>query len=176
MRELIERVPWRNDEIVVWGKKHRQPRLSAWYGDKDCSYTYSGIRLEPIPWSAALLEIKRQVERLTQTTFNGALLNFYRDQRDSMGFHSDDEPELGPQPVIASLSLGERRTFILKHKSRKDLKPARIALESGSLLVMKGATQEHWKHGIDKETRQCGPRVNVTFRRIVRRERKAALD
>jgi alkylated DNA repair dioxygenase AlkB len=167
MQSLIERVPWRAEEVVVWGKKYPQPRLIAWYGDEGQSYTYSSIRLEPLPWNKTLLTIRDQLERLIEAKFNSVLLNYYRDHNDSMGFHSDDEPELGPQPVIASLSLGERRTFVLKHKARKDLKPAKIPLESGSLLVMKGATQQHWKHGIDKESKPCGPRVNLTFRRIV---------
>ena len=95
------------------------------------------------------------------------LLNYYRDQRDSMGMHSDDEPELGSNPTIASVSLGEQRTLVLKHKFRKELKPVHLPLDSGSLLLMKGATQHHWKHGINKESRPCGPRVNLTFRRIV---------
>jgi alkylated DNA repair dioxygenase AlkB len=167
LRSLIERVPWRAEEVMVWGKRHPQPRLIAWYGDRGRGYTYSGIRLEPLPWNETLLKIKDHLEHLTASMFNSVLLNYYRDQNDSMGFHSDDEPELGPQPVIASLSLGERRTFVLKHKNRKDLKPVKIALESGSLLVMKGDTQKNWKHGIDKETRPCGPRVNMTFRDIV---------
>jgi alkylated DNA repair dioxygenase AlkB len=167
LRSLIERVPWRAEEVVVWGKRHPQPRLIAWYGDKGRGYTYSGIRLEPLPWNKTLLQIKDQLEHLTASTFSSVLLNYYRDQNDSMGFHSDDEPELGPRPVIASLSLGERRTFVLKHKTRKELKPVKITLESGSLLVMKGDTQKNWKHGIDKETKPCGPRVNMTFRRIL---------
>jgi alkylated DNA repair dioxygenase AlkB len=167
LRSLIERVPWRAEEVMVWGKRHPQPRLIAWYGDRGRGYTYSGIRLEPLPWNETLLKIKDNLEHLTASMFNSVLLNYYRDQNDSMGFHSDDEPELGPQPVIASLSLGERRSFVLKHKNRKDLKPVKIALESGSLLVMKSDTQKNWKHGIDKETRPCGPRVNMTFRYIV---------
>jgi alkylated DNA repair dioxygenase AlkB len=100
--------------------------------------------------------------------FNSVLLNYYRDQRDSMGFHSDDERELGERPIIASLSLGEERTFILKHKTKKHLKTVRLILASGSLLLMKGGTQRYWKHGINKESRPCGPRVNLTFRRILR--------
>jgi len=102
------------------------------------------------------------LERLVRET----LLNYYRDHRDAMGFHSGDEPELGPEPVIASLSLGETRTLVLKHRRRKDLAPVRIPLHSGSLLVMKGATQHKWKHGINKVAQPCGPRVNLTFRRI----------
>jgi alkylated DNA repair dioxygenase AlkB len=94
------------------------------------------------------------------------LLKYYRDNKDSMGFHSDDEPELGERPVIASLSLGEERTFILKHKTLKAIPAVRLRLVSGSVLLMRGDTQRHWKHGIPKESRRCGPRVNLTFRHI----------
>lgn len=167
LRKLITDVPWRQESIVVWGKLYSQPRLIAWYGDPDCSYTYSGIMLAPLPWTDLLLGIKNRIETVSATTFNSVLLNYYRDNRDSMGFHSDDEPELGEIPVIASLSLGEERTLILKHKTNKFTKPVRLRLESGSLLLMKGETQRYWKHGLSKETRPCGPRVNLTFRRIV---------
>ena len=107
----------------MWGKQYSQPRLVAWYGDPDCSYTYSGITLAPLPWTGLLLDIKNRIECITATTFNSVLLNYYRDHRDSMGLHSDDEPELGTQPEIASLSLGEERTFVLKHRSNKVAKP-----------------------------------------------------
>ena len=119
------------------------------------------------PGRQALLDIKSRVEAVAGTDFNSVLLNYYRNHRDSMGLHSDDEPELGARPILASLSLGEERTFILKHKRDKALKPVRLKLASGSLLLMKGDTQRYWKHGIDKETRPCGPRVNLTFRRIL---------
>ena len=167
MSELIDEIPWRAENIVVWGKTYPQPRLIAWYGDVGKNYTYSGINLNPLPWTQALLDIKSRVEAVAGTDFNSVLLNYYRDHRDSMGLHSDDEPELGERPIIASLSLGEERTFILKHKRDKALKPVRLKLASGSLLLMKGDTQRYWKHGIDKETRPCGPRVNLTFRRIL---------
>ena len=167
LRQLIADVPWRQDDIVVWGKLYAQPRLIAWYGDRGADYTYSGVTLTPIPWTDLLLDIKRQVETVTAASFNSVLLNYYRDNRDSMGFHSDDEPELGPRPVIASLSLGEERTIILKHRVKKLAKPVRLRLASGSLLLMKGDTQRYWRHGILKETRPCGPRINLTFRRIV---------
>ncbi len=167
LRLLIAEVPWRQDKIVVWGKMYSQPRLVAWYGDPASDYTYSGIKLTALPWTDLLREIKRQVETATAASFNSVLLNYYRDNRDSMGFHSDDEPELGERPVIASLSLGEERTFILKHKTDKLVKPVRLRLASGSLLLMTGETQRYWKHGIAKETRACGPRINLTFRRIV---------
>jgi alkylated DNA repair dioxygenase AlkB len=168
MHQLIDEVPWRTEEIVVWGKAFRQPRLTAWYGDKDASYTYSGIHLEPLPWTNTLIDIKTRVETIAGTDFNSVLLNYYRNERDSMGLHSDDEPELGRRPIIASLSLGEKRTFVLKRKRRRDLKRVRLKLASGSLLLMKGETQHCWKHGIEKEKLPCGPRVNLTFRRIYR--------
>jgi alkylated DNA repair dioxygenase AlkB len=166
LRRLIDEVPWRAEKIVVWGRTYPQPRLIAWYGDAGMIYTYSGIQLTPLPWTGTLLDIKKQVEAAAGTNFNSVLVNYYRDHRDSMGLHSDDEPELGERPILASLSLGEDRTFILKHKRDKGLKPVRLKLASGSLLLMKGDTQRYWKHGIDKETRPCGPRVNLTFRRI----------
>ena len=167
LRKLIEEIPWREEEITVRGMRHVQPRLTAWYGDPGSCYRYSGIHLEPLPWTDTLQAIRRAVETAAHASFNSALLNYYRNNRDSMGFHSDDEPELGKEPVIASLSLGETRTFTLKHRRRKDVEPVRLPLESGGLLVMKGATQRNWKHGIAKQARPCGPRVNLTFRRIL---------
>lgn len=166
MRLLIRETPWRAEKIVVWGKTFSQPRLIAWYGDSGKNYIYSGIHLSPLPWTPALLAIKTRIEAVAGNTFNSVLLNYYRDHRDSMGLHSDNELELGERPSIASLSLGEERTFTLKHKTRTDLKSIRLKLASGSLLLMKGETQRHWKHGIYKQTCPCGPRVNLTFRRI----------
>jgi len=164
LQELIVSTDWRQEEITVYGKSYLQPRLSAWHGN--LSYSYSGIRLEPQPWTSTLLDLKSRVEALTGHEFNSVLLNYYRDQNDSMGMHSDDERELGSQPSIASLSLGEERTFLLKHKTRKDLKTTRLALPAGSLLLMRGDTQQYWRHGINKERHPCGPRVNLTFRAI----------
>ena len=155
MNQLIAEVPWRAENIVVWGRTYPQPRLIAWYGDPGKNYTYSGIQLEPLAWTHALLDIKSRIEAVAGTDFNSVLLNYYRDHRDSMGMHSDDEPELGERPILASLSLGEERTFTLKHRRAKALKPVRLKLASGSLLLMKGETQRYWKHGIDKETRVC---------------------
>ena len=166
MGHLIDEIPWHAENIVVWGRTYPQPRLIAWYGDPGTTYIYSGIRLTPLRWTQALLDIKSRVEAVARTDFNSVLLNYYRDHRDSMGLHSDDEPELGEQPILASLSLGEERTFILKHKRAKALKPVRLQLASGSLLLMKGETQHYWRHGIDKENHPCGPRINLTFRRI----------
>lgn len=110
--------------------------------------------------------IRDFVQTISNERFNSVLLNYYRNQNDRMGFHSDDERELGPAPSIASVSLGATRTFVLKHKNRTDLKPIRIELPTGSLLLMRGTTQKNWKHGIDKQAKPCGPRVNLTFRFI----------
>jgi alkylated DNA repair dioxygenase AlkB len=164
LQAIIDDTAWRQEEITVYGKPYLQPRLSAWYGD--LTYSYSGIRLKPLPWTPTLLDVKRRVETLVKHRFNSVLLNYYRDQNDSMGMHSDDERELGPQPAIASLSLGEERTFLLKHKSRKDLKTVKLALATGSLLLMQGQTQQYWQHGINKERSTCAPRINLTFRSI----------
>ena len=169
LRRLIAEVPWRQESIVVWGKSYLQPRLIAWYGDPGCSYSYSGIALSPLPWDPLLLELKDLVESISGSAFNSVLINYYRDHRDSMGLHSDDEPELGARPILSSLSLGQARTLTFKHKARKNVSPVKIRLASGSLLLMRGDTQHYWKHGIDKETRPCGPRVNLTFRQIVAR-------
>lgn len=166
LSHLIAEVPWRQEEVVVWGRRLPQPRLIAWYGDPGRSYAYSGIQLHPLPWTADLLDIKQRIEAAVGAAFNSVLLNYYRDNNDSMGFHSDNESELGERPVIASLSLGAERTFLLKHNS-KPVKTVRLRLLSGSLLVMRGETQRNWKHGIAKEARRCGPRVNLTFRRII---------
>ena len=167
LRDLMEQVPWRVEVINLWGKEYQQPRLAAWFGDADARYTYSGLSLDPLPWTDLLLTLRRHVEALAEASFNSVLLNYYRDHRDSMGMHSDDEPELGRNPVIASVSLGAQRTLVLKHKFRKELKSLQLPLDHGSLLLMKGATQHHWKHGINKISRPCGPRVNLTFRRIL---------
>lgn len=166
MQRLIEATHWRAEKIVVWGKTYPQPRLTAWHGDEGIVYTYSGIRFEAQPWTETLRDIKQRLEAVTGADFNSVLLNFYRNERDSIGLHSDDEPELGRQPIIASLSLGAERTFVLRHRSKKDLTPVRLKLASGSLLLMKGDTQHCWKHGIEKMKRPCGARVNLTFRRV----------
>jgi alkylated DNA repair dioxygenase AlkB len=160
-RLLIE-TPWREESVFVYGKRHLQPRLTAWYGD--ASYTYSGLRLEPLAWTALLLEIRTAVEAACGQRFNSVLLNRYRNERDGMGMHSDDEPELGNDPVIASLSYGATRSFILRHK--RDKRSVRLPLEDGSLLLMSGQLQRNWLHGINKSTRPLGERLNLTFRYI----------
>lgn len=165
LHSLIADSDWRQEEIIVYGKPYRQPRLTAWYGEQ--GYSYSGIRLEPRAWTPCLQAIRRRVEALTGQAFNSVLLNYYRDHNDKMGMHSDDEKELGPQPAIASLSLGEARRFLLRHKTRKDLQTIKLLLPSASLLLMLGDTQRYWRHGINAERHPCGARVNLTFRRIL---------
>ena len=164
LTHLVQYTKWRQELIRVYGKPYLQPRLSAWFGDK--SYRYSGIHLAPMPWTTQLLEIKSQVENLSGHFFNSVLLNYYRDQSDSMGMHSDDERELGPQPVIASLTLGETRDFLLRHKTDKRLKTIKLPLPAGSLLLMRGDTQRNWRHGIGRQKSTCGPRINLTFRNV----------
>lgn len=167
LARLVDETPWRTETITLWGKSYPQPRLSAWYGDPGNRYRYSGLDLDPLPWTALLSCLRGRVEAAAGCPFNSVLLNYYRDHHDAMGLHSDDEPELGPEPVIASLSLGETRTFVLRHRRRKDLAPVRIPLHSGSLLVMRGTTQANWKHGIPRQRSACEGRVNLTFRRIL---------
>ena len=169
LQTLVEETPWRTENIKIWGKSVPQPRLIAWYGDPGGTYSYSGIKLAPEVWTETILDIKQRIEALSQHHFNSVLLNYYRDHDDSMGYHSDDEPELGARPTIASLSIGEERRFQLKHRHRKDKPIISIPLPNGSLLIMRGQTQINWKHGIPKERRPCGPRVNLTFRLIVTR-------
>jgi alkylated DNA repair dioxygenase AlkB len=162
MRRLLDETDWRAEQIQVWGKLHMQPRLSAWHGE--ARYRYSGKTFDPLPFTPLQLHIKQAVEQATGRQFNSVLLNYYRDERDSMGFHADDERELGPDPAIASVSFGAPRTFILKH--RRLPKTVKLALGDGCLLLMAGALQRHWLHGINKERSARGPRINLTFRRI----------
>lgn len=161
-RRLRDETPWRQDSIVLFGKQHLQPRLTAWYGD--ASYTYSGLRLDPLPWTPLLAELRATVETTCGCRFNSVLLNYYRNERDSMGMHSDDEPELGPEPAIASLSLGATRSFKLRHKRNK--RTVKLDLHDGSLLLMSGSLQSNWLHGINKAARSLGERINLTFRFI----------
>jgi alkylated DNA repair dioxygenase AlkB len=166
LQKLMADTIWRQESVKIYGKTYQQPRLVAWYGDPGKKYDYSGISLTPLPWTDLLREIKRRIEDCTDTRFNSVFLNFYRDHNDSMGFHSDDERELGTEPAIASLTFGATRTFVLKHKKNADMATKKLPLEAGTVLLMKGATQRFWKHGIMKQTQPCGPRVNLTFRTI----------
>ena len=163
MARLVAETAWRAESIVLWGKRHPQPRLTAWHGD--ARYSYSGLDLEPLPFTPLLRDIKQAVEIATGLSFNSVLLNYYRNERDSMGMHSDDEPELGPEPAIASVSFGATRTFILRHRWSKQT--VKLDLTNGSLLLMRGKTQHFWLHGINKSARQIGPRLNLTFRKII---------
>lgn len=166
LRKLKEETKWRQESVRIYGKTYDQPRLVALYGDFGKRYDYSGIALFPLPWTDLLREIKRRIEDCTDATFNAVFLNLYRDHNDSMGFHSDDERELGKNPVIASLTFGATRTFLMKHKFRKDLATEKVPLAAGTVLLMKGPTQHNWKHGINKQTSHCGPRINLTFRTL----------
>jgi alkylated DNA repair dioxygenase AlkB len=163
LARLIAETAWRAETVTVFGKRHLQPRLTAWHGD--ARYTYSGLTLDPLPFTPLLLQIRAAVETATGHRFNSVLLNYYRDGGDSMGMHSDDEPELGAEPAIASVSFGATRGFILRHKRSK--RTLRLALEDGSLLFMGGKLQQNWVHGINKSAKPLGGRVNLTFRRIV---------
>jgi alkylated DNA repair dioxygenase AlkB len=161
---LHDEVDWRQEQIALFGKTHLTPRLSCWMGDPGTDYRYSNMTMRPTPWSEVVLEIKSAVEVATGHSYNSVLINYYRNGQDSNGWHSDDEPELGSMPVIASLSLGAARDFQLRHKTVKGLKH-NILLTPGSLLLMKGATQSHWQHHIPKRA-NAGKRINLTFRTI----------
>jgi alkylated DNA repair dioxygenase AlkB len=159
---LLAETAWRHETIVVYGKRHLQPRLTAWHGE--ASYTYSGLRLEALPMTPLLGQLRSAVEAATGHRYNSVLLNYYRDGADSMGMHSDDEPELGPHPAIASLSYGATRSFILRHKRSK--RTLKLDLADGNLLLMAGSLQKNWLHGINKTAKPTGPRLNLTFRYI----------
>jgi alkylated DNA repair dioxygenase AlkB len=162
---LLHEIPWQQDEIVVYGKTHLQPRLTALFGNEGKPYSYSNIVMQPHPWNSLLTFIKEEIESICATTFTTVLLNLYRDGKDSNGWHADNEKELGRNPIIASLSLGAPRVFHLKHNSINEMRQ-RIVLENGSLLLMKGETQHFWKHQIPKTAQEIGPRINLTFRTI----------
>lgn len=163
--QLNNEIPWQEDTIHVFGKEYQQPRLTALFGNEGKSYSYSNIKMEPHLWSPLLQKIKLVVEKSTNTKFTSVLLNLYRDGKDSNGWHADNEKELGLNPIIASLSFGAERVFQLKHNSIIGLKQ-NIILEHGSLLLMKGTTQHFWKHQIPKNSKNIGPRINLTFRVI----------
>ena len=158
-------VNWRQEEILILGQRRLVPRLVAWHGDAGAHYRYSGTDHEPEPWLPALTRIRERTASLTGARFNAVLLNLYRDGRDGMGWHADDEPELGRNPVIASVSLGAERRFCLRHRRRKALK-LDLLLPHGSLLCMSGATQHHWLHALPKTQRPVGERINLTFRLV----------
>ena len=164
-RNLRQGIAWRQEEIMIFGQRRLVPRLVAWHGDPGADYRYSGVLHQPAPWTPDLQRIRSAVEELSDWRFNSVLLNLYRDGRDGMGWHSDDEPELGAEPVIASVSLGATRRFCMRHRKRRK-EVHSIDLEHGSLLLMQGSTQHQWLHSVPKTTRPVGERINLTFRRV----------
>ncbi|MDZ4666913.1 MAG: alpha-ketoglutarate-dependent dioxygenase AlkB [bacterium] len=161
---LNTQIEWQQDTIKIYGKGHLIPRLNAWYGDAGKTYAYSGLHLEPHSWTAELLEIKASIEALSGASFNSVLLNLYRNGNHSMGWHSDDERELGKNPIIASVNFGATRSFHLRHKQEKSR--IKLDLYNGSMLLMKGQTQHHWQHQVPKTKKPLGPRINLTFRTV----------
>nr|WP_276584015.1 alpha-ketoglutarate-dependent dioxygenase AlkB [Pseudomonas sp. RIT-PI-AD] len=163
LARLLAETPWEQPRVNLHGREYPVPRRVAWYGDADAQYGYSGLRHQPLPWTALLAEIRARVEAEVGQAFNGVLLNYYRDGGDSMGWHSDAEPILGRNPVIASLNLGGTRRFDLRRRGHSRIQHS-LALSHGSLLVMSGPTQHHWQHQVAKTRASCAPRVNLTFR------------
>jgi len=162
---LKNNVPWQLDDITIFGKTFAQPRLTALYANNHRPYSYSNITMYPHVFNDELLQIKSSIEEIIPSEFTSCLLNLYRDGKDSNGWHSDDEKELGKNPIIASISLGQERFFHLRYKKDKTLKK-KLLLEHGSLLLMKGQTQHHWQHQIAKTSRKVEERINLTFRVI----------
>jgi len=164
--ELRARIAWSQGTITLFGRKVDEPRLTAWFGDGD--YTYSGRTVRAAPWPDCLAALRWRVEGVAGVPLNAVLLNLYRDGRDSMGMHSDDEPELGETPTIASVSLGEMRTFVLAPRKKSDRAAGSYELElgHGSLLVMSGSCQHHYRHGVPKQPGRDRERINLTFRRV----------
>ena len=165
---LRHEIAWERHRIRLFGRDIDSPRLSCWIGDAGAVYTYSGTRFAPHAWTPALATLRSWLEDALGARFNSVLCNLYRDGQDSMGWHSDDEPELGPEPVIASLSFGTARRFRLRHK-RDATQRLELDLAPGSLLLMRGATQRHYRHDLPKSAREVGARINLTFRYIQRR-------
>ncbi len=162
--EIVSGTDWRQEEITVFGRKYPMPRQTYWMGD--VGYSYSGLRNYPQPLSQPVMQIRDTVQSLCETTFNGVLLNLYRNGRDSMGWHADDEASLGTQPVIASVNLGAARRLRFKPKPHADGAPFSMDLPHGSVLVMRGDTQKNWLHCVPKSAKTLAPRLNLTFRRI----------
>ncbi len=165
LRQLVEQTSWQQPRLRLYGREHPVPRLVAWYGDAEADYRYSALIHRPLPWTPLLAQIRAQVMEAVGQPLNGVLLNYYRDGQDSMGWHSDDEVELGANPLIASLSLGATRRFDLRRKGQSRIEHS-LWLEHGSLLVMRGPTQHHWQHQVAKTRSDCAPRLNLTFRSI----------
>ena len=167
MKHLTNDIKWKREKIRMWGREIVTKKRIAWYADEGKSYTYSGSTFHPDQWNELLLEIKKHVEQYIKFQFNSVLLNEYPNGKVGMGWHSDDERELGIDPIIASLSFGANRDFIFKHKTDKSVDNIKIHLKSGSLLLMLGSTQHHWKHSLPKRLKVREPRINLTFRKIL---------
>lgn len=163
--KLYRELAWRREQLFIYGRWVNVPRLMAWYGDPAARYRYSGVDHQPLPWTAELQALRGEVEAVCNAAFNSVLANLYRDGRDSMGCHSDDEKELGQNPLIASLSFGDSR--LLRFKHRKSGQKREIELNHGDLLVMAGELQHHWRHELPKTRKPKQPRINLTFRRII---------
>ncbi|MEI7037535.1 alpha-ketoglutarate-dependent dioxygenase AlkB [Fulvimonas yonginensis] len=161
---LLATVAWETHVIRIYGREVASPRRSCWIGDPGASYVYSRTRFEPQPWPEALAALRPRLEQACGTPFNSVLANLYRDGRDAMGWHSDDEPELGPSPVIASLSLGAERRFLFRRKAKGQPPALELRLPHGSLLRMAGATQRLYQHALPRTARVQAPRINLTFR------------
>lgn len=162
---LREEIKWKQEPIKIYGKEVMQPRLTAWYGDVDKKYSYSGITMQPQQWTQSLMEIKEKIEKAAGVHFTSALLNFYRDGKDSVGWHRDNEKQLGINPVIGSVSFGATRTFQFRNFKEKNIvRP--VDLTHGSFLLMKGETQHYWEHQLPKTNKKTGSRINITFRII----------
>lgn len=163
-KRIISDTSWKQEEVTLYNKTHLAPRLTAWYGD--AAYGYAGVKHTPLRLTKDLLEIKQKIEEVSGAVFNSVLLNYYRHGQDSMGWHRDNEKELGTNPVIGSVSFGETRPFRLRHKVRKDVEPVEILLHHGSFLLMSGTTQHHWEHMVPKTAKPINPRINLTYRMI----------
>ena len=164
-KSILNSVEWQHDDIILFGKLFKQPRLTALYANNNQPYSYSNITLIPKSFTKELLEIKAKVESVIDAKFTTCLLNLYRDGQDSNGWHADNEKELGINPIIASVSIGAERLFKLKHRQNRTLKKD-LVLQHGSLLLMKGETQHKWLHQIPKTKKEVGKRINLTFRVI----------
>jgi alkylated DNA repair dioxygenase AlkB len=165
LQNLLTNINWKQEPITIFGKQVMQPRLTAWYADEGKQYSYSGITMQPLTWTESLQQIKTAIETKTDISFNSALLNLYRDGKDSMGWHRDNEKELGTNPPIASVSLGASRIFKLRDYNNKKTTQS-IELTHGSLLLMKGETQHFWEHQVAKTSKPVSTRINITFRQI----------
>ena len=164
MERLRKEIEWEQHRIKIFGQWVDCPRLSAWYGDPGAMYSYSGLSLTPKAWTPTLLEVRNQLAETIERPFNSVLLNLYRNGNDSMCWHSDDEWELGLNPVIASISLGDSRMMKFRHRSDPEVSKFALELSSGSLLIMAGTTQKFWQHEIPKTKKSVGERLNLTFR------------